>query len=226
MQAIEWAVDQNVNIISMSWAIEPVAFTGTANEEVEKLKSAIQKAASKRILMFCALSDRGGRENRGTYPKSLAEGDIFSVGAASKDGHPWPRTGDEHADYYLPGVELGIPVENIDGKIKGQPPEKWHIYNGSSLSCALATGLAALVFWCTQQVRPGKRYYLQQAIGMKAAFKNIGVSDRGWLHVNTLFGNSSVGKALGGQAKIDIVRYIVDRILSDMNYDQKKTDIA
>ena len=207
---------KQVHVISMSWAIEEITTMRHKDDGVDKLGNAISEAIRNKILLFCAMPDKGVGVKNNTYPKSLRRDGIFSIGAATRDGHPWSRTGDEKPDFYLPGVELGIPTERADPGKKDRPPEKWHTYSGSSLSCALASGLAALILYCATIVdREAKdREYLRGHKGMKEAFENINVSVNRWLRVSTLFGETAISEALRDNDKQKVLHKLVDKFLS------------
>jgi len=135
-QAIEWAVDQNVDIISMSWAIDDSASIG---DERAALKDACELAAKQGILLFCAYPDKGPYDPKNeTYPNLLnpLNGDkdckSFVIGAATQDGIPWTKIhpDDNTCEYWLPGVELGIQVENTQTSKplavnQREPPREW-----------------------------------------------------------------------------------------------------
>lgn len=161
------------------------------------------------------MPDKGAGEKNTTYPKAIHSDRVFSIGAATRDGNPWSKTGDERPDFYFPGVELGIPTERVHHGRKDRPPEKWHTYSGSFLSCALASGLAALVLYCATIVpREAKDWaYLQTHEGMKTAFESMNVSENRWLPVGTLFGEASVLKALRNDDKKCVLDKIVDKFL-------------
>ena len=162
------------------------------------------------------MPDKGAGVKNDTYPKSLREDSVFSIGAATRDGHPWSRTGDEKPDFYLHGVELGIPTARADPWKNDRPPEKWHTYSGSSLSCALASGLAALILYCTTIAdRKAKDIeYLREHKGMKEAFESINLSVNRWLRVSTLFGETAITEALRENDKQNVLDKIVDKFLS------------
>lgn len=194
-QAIEWAAEQNVDIISMSWAIDKKVPEGV---EVMALRNAIKTAADKNILLFCANPDKGQSEKNETYPWTMDTQRVFCIGAATEDGRPWPRIDpeDESCDFLIPGVDLGIPVEskltnnNID-----DPPNNWSTYSGSSLSCALAAGLAAMILHCTlvSGVRTTEERWtwLKGYGGMKEALDSIrGTAKSRWLPVHKVFGRN------------------------------------
>ncbi|KAF2874324.1 hypothetical protein BDV95DRAFT_592418 [Massariosphaeria phaeospora] len=66
-QAIQWAVDCDVDIISMSWTIEADS-PGIKDEGLTDLQKAIERADRKKILMFCSASDQGNSSKEACYP--------------------------------------------------------------------------------------------------------------------------------------------------------------
>ncbi|KUI56352.1 Major intracellular serine protease [Cytospora mali] len=151
-EAIHWAVEEDVDIISMSWSIEKDTTINSQAKPAElQLSEAINAAVNKHILLFCANPDKGKDflEND-TLPNSL-NNNIFCIGAATQDGVCWSRIDpeDRSCNYFLPGVELGIQVESKTRKNPDDPPRQWRKHSGSSLSCALAAGLAAMILHCS-----------------------------------------------------------------------------
>ncbi|KAK3356686.1 hypothetical protein B0T25DRAFT_603209 [Lasiosphaeria hispida] len=77
-KAIKWAVDCDVDIISMSWAVE-----ANTNEKITLLKEALELASKANILLFCAISDQGSLSATNCSPK----GDkVVRIGAATDTG--------------------------------------------------------------------------------------------------------------------------------------------
>lgn len=91
-QAIRWAVANQVDIISMSWALL---------HETRDLKKAIHEADRSGILLFASASDSG---NVMTVPAGYDE--VFSIGAATTSESPW--NGRINPDFMLPGSDPGI----------------------------------------------------------------------------------------------------------------------
>jgi len=220
-KAIEWAVESEVDVISMSWAIDekPQASQGQEDPGGRALRTAIGKAIDANILLFCAHPDKGPGENNTTYPKNLDIASIICIGAATSDGNPWGKIGDSSANFYLPGVELGIPAETKDVQRKNLPPERWHKSSGSSLSCALASGLAAMILHCARLVAVGYKewQYLKSAKGMKEALGRINASKNGWLPVRTVFGGSFLMRAVSAKDQKEALRVLVERFLANMD---------
>ena len=196
----------------MSWAIEEKL--GPETQEVKDLRTAINKAADKDILLFCAHPDKGHGGENNTYPKSLRPDRVFCIGAANKDGNAWSKITDKTSDFYLPGVDLGIPAETKYSQRKHHPPDKWKTYSGSSLSCALAVGLAAQILYCARLVEHKSWDYLKSHKGMKQAFGRIGMTENHWLQVRTTFGDQLLSKSV--RDKTERLRLlVVDKLLAD-----------
>lgn len=223
-KAIDWAADLDVDVICMSWAIDFDAQDPTNHRE-KPLRAAIERAADKNILLFCANPDKGpGNSENKTYPYYLDKSRIFCIGAATKDGSPWPQIDpeDPSCNFYLPGVGLGLPVERAPKPQEmGRTPQEWHEHSGSSLSCALAAGLAGMILHCA--LASGKKAgdpeykWLKTYDGMLSAFRGIDTDhgQRKWLPVRKLFGQ--VSNSTGIKDKKDFLRnVIVSNFLSGM----------
>ncbi|KAI0468787.1 hypothetical protein F4859DRAFT_523984 [Xylaria cf. heliscus] len=133
-QAIQAAVDHDVDIISMSWQIKKP----DENQERKDIDDALRSAISRGILMFCSSGDQGYLEEGSSYPSSYEKDMILRIGAATTYGKGREST-PEHPHYLLPGHEV---VERKPKGLKGEA------FTGSSVATALAAGLAALVFQC------------------------------------------------------------------------------
>ena len=125
----------------MSWTIEE-----TADNEVhiEKLKEAVEKAAKKPILMFCAASDGGAISDK-SFPGKGPRDSVFKIGAATEDGKAWKWVGDEsNIDFIFPGHEV------VQERYKEALLQNSNLLTGSSVATAIAAGLAALVLDCVR----------------------------------------------------------------------------
>ncbi|UKZ61339.1 uncharacterized protein TrAtP1_002605 [Trichoderma atroviride] len=198
VEAIKWAVAEKVEIISMSWAIDEKD-SDYQTTRMGELRNAIKLAADNNILLFCANPDKGvGFPDNKSYPKQLDTSRVFCIGAATQDGIRWDKIdgGDASCDYFLPGVELGFPVESSGARRVDEPPTVWETYNGSSLSCALAAGLAAMILHCAQvsgkTATDAEYTWLKSHRGMCSAFNSIHVTPNKWLPVRRVFGHSSL----------------------------------
>ena len=197
----------------MSWAIDETPGVERTDGKIVKLQEALHKANRKNILLFCAMPDKGAGLKNTTYPKSIASDVVSSVGAATSDGERWAKVGDEDPDFFLPGVTLGIPAESMSGETKSMPPEKWQIYSGSSLSCALACGLAAMILLCASKVESDRFGYLKQRKGMHEAFDAIDVNKKRWLRVSGVFDNRAAFTAHTDESKLKELSKIVSRLV-------------
>jgi len=124
----------------MSWAID--YSTSIREDDKVALGKACDDAAEQGILLFCSYPDKGPYDPKNeTYPKLLNpqvknpdENTIFVIGAATQDGIPWTKIhpDDETCEYWLPGVELGIQVENTQTSKpptvnQREPPREWYV---------------------------------------------------------------------------------------------------
>jgi hypothetical protein len=124
----------------MSWSVKK---PNDSSPEKSKFDEALKNAISKGILLFCSSGDEGNLETE-TYPGAYqgGNGKIFKIGAARATGKVDDGTPhDAYTNYLLPGHNIR---DRDSGNSQGQP------YNGSSISTALAAGLAALVRHCVR----------------------------------------------------------------------------
>ena len=127
----------------MSWATKPPA----SQEGKDAFDTAIRKAHSKDILMFCSANDQGKFEDS-TYPHALNPNYTFKIGAAKATGSVPDFVNDKDLNFVFPGHEviLSPPYEDVSDKLfEGFLP-----HTGSSVATALASGLAALVLECVR----------------------------------------------------------------------------
>lgn len=132
-QAIKWAIDQKVDIISMSWNARQVPGETGNVKDIEDLENAIA-LAGKKILMFGAACDV--KESSSTdkwYPCDFDK--VRSIGATDIDFDVKKYVNmNKKVDYLFPGEQL-----------LGRPGDQ---EVGNSGATALASGLAALVLSC------------------------------------------------------------------------------
>ncbi|KAL4787868.1 hypothetical protein BJX76DRAFT_353902 [Aspergillus varians] len=178
IKAIKAAVEKDVHIISMSWTIERP--NGDLKSKFDKV---LKWAEEKQILMFCSSPDEGIFSSD-HYPTAWGAEKFFRIGASQADGNPYSRVLLKQVDYLFPGVEV---VRANRRDIKLRVLDESHSFTGSSVSTALAAGLAALVLWFAII---GAKYSrdenqkdgldssdvkkLQDIKAMKQAFKNLG----------------------------------------------------
>lgn len=121
---IKWAVDQNVDLITLS--------LGSPNP-VQEVRKAIQLAESKGIVTFCAAGNAGKTRQifyPANYPETIGIGSIDE----SLDRSSFSCTGQD-LDFLAPGNQIFSTV-----------PESWYaILSGTSMANPFAVGVAALL---------------------------------------------------------------------------------
>ncbi|KAL3472351.1 hypothetical protein BJX99DRAFT_249704 [Aspergillus californicus] len=138
VKAISAAVEKNVHIISMSWTIEK-----PKGDDKLAFDRALQRAEDEGILMFCSSPD-DGIFSSDHYPTAWGADKFFRIGASQADGNPYSRVSPSQVDYFFPGVDV-VRANKRDISLRGC--EDHNSFTGSSISTALAAGLAALVLW-------------------------------------------------------------------------------
>lgn len=172
--AIQGAIDLEANIISMSWSIRnksqppvPVSVARTISDSVvgelstgmatlkiggqrammkeespmKALETAVDHATTQGMHMFCSATDdiQNGAMDFLPYQRGLNH--IFRIGAATAQGERDPQAEDEkNTDYFFPGNQVADAVNP-----RSERQVKYH--DGSSVSTALATGLASLIMY-------------------------------------------------------------------------------
>lgn len=131
-KAIHWAVEQKVDIISMSWV------TKKNEEELEKaVKEAAQTDKGRRpTLMFCSTADEGAFGGP-AYPVDYKE-HVVSVSATDSWGGLTSKT-DRHTR-----VDVSIPGEDLEASAPFYLGNVGSTVSGSSVATALAVGIASL----------------------------------------------------------------------------------
>ncbi|MFD1885874.1 S8 family serine peptidase [Paenibacillus wenxiniae] len=137
IQAIDWAIDQHINIINISF---------TSVEYSEALEKAIQTAREKGILIFAAAGNSGNGSDNVRYPAKYPG--VIGVGAVNT-AHmraTFSATGE--------GVDLVAPGTNVLSTLNHN---KYGVLSGTSSATAFASGAAALLWehhpdWTADQV--------------------------------------------------------------------------
>lgn len=143
--AIEAAVEQKVNIISMSWTV--------SKDSSDNLRHAIERAHAANILMFASSCD-GGHFSNDTWPVAINRDWFFRIGAATAEGTPFKWAGPaSDLDYILPGVDVARENPKTrpakDAKY-GDTMAEMRLETGSSVATALAAGTAAMLLTCVK----------------------------------------------------------------------------
>ncbi len=147
-EGIRWAADQGVDLITMSLG-SPM--------KVQQVRKAIQYAASKNVVTFCAAGNAGNTKEifyPANYPESISIGAVdenFTRASFSNTG--------SNLDFMAPGVDIFSTV-----------PDDWYAtLSGTSMACPFAVGVAALML---SYVKQGKGSYpLKTADDYRTMFK-------------------------------------------------------
>jgi Subtilase family len=154
LQAIEWAIEQQVDIISISWAVKKQSF---------ELQEAIRKAVrTHKILVFCSTADIGSQFHPDVYPANYE--DVIAVSASNRFG--WARLESCRDVHIMLGGE----------KIKAHGPKYMQLpdnrISGSSVATALAAGLASLCLFLARMANPnGDGQHFKNRIAMLHVFR-------------------------------------------------------
>lgn len=155
VKAIQWAIDQKVDIISMSFAIL---------DSTEEFQKACAMAVDSGIVLFCSTHDEGA--NIATaYPASF--NDTIKIMACDEFGAPTRNMKDGY-DYTIQGIDVAagvVPFLESDDRI-----------SGSSVATAIAAGLGSLMLSCDRLANGGpSRAYSRSGRSelIKAYFKDM-----------------------------------------------------
>ncbi|KAA0813138.1 hypothetical protein EI976_05030 [Bacillus licheniformis] len=126
IKGIQWAIANNVDIISMSLG---------GDKKSESLHKAIKEAHQKGIVVISSVGNNGYSVNDTvTYPAKYDE--VLGVGALGKNKKKWFRTSRGNGiDFLAPGEEI------LSNSLNG----KYIKRSGTSISAAYATGVVALM---------------------------------------------------------------------------------
>lgn len=130
LQAVEWAIEKKVDIISISWV------TTQHNERLrEAIKNAVRGSATHHpILVFCSTADEGVYSGK-IYPADF-EG---TMRVAATDKYGTIRSASQ------PRVDILVPGEDIEAEGPSYMGEYVKsTVSGSSVATALASGIASL----------------------------------------------------------------------------------
>jgi subtilisin family serine protease len=126
IQGIDWAIDNNIDIISMS-------FGGYDNSEI--LHDAIKTANSKGILIVAAAGNFGSGEEKEVYPALFPE--TISVGAVDK--------ADQRASFSSTGSEIDVVAPGTD-ILSTWNDGGYDTLSGTSMAVPHVTGAAAVIW--------------------------------------------------------------------------------
>ncbi|KAJ8119714.1 hypothetical protein ONZ43_g3397 [Nemania bipapillata] len=248
-KAIDAARIRQADIISISWSIRkpvkanvPVTANGrlqTPEErDIQLLEEAINKAKQENILIFCSAADNIQIVGKDSLPFSSAPEYIFRIGAATRYGQHDPSSEDANSiSYFFPGNQVAEAWNPRSAKTV-------EYHDGSSVSTALAAGLASLIMYCNNIVREyhrvevdkedsqGSRLFkrreewakmLKLHTNMRRAFDNIhqdGYEDKKFLPVWDVFGKAAEQmKKTRGEKVLDDLDDLVVRLCSNLRAD-------
>jgi len=143
-QAVKWAVEQRVDIISISWITKKN--DDLLRTEIEKAAKGNEALKINPILVFCSTSDEGVYAGD-VYPACYD--DTIEVAATDKYGHIRPAS--------QAGVDILVPGEDVaaDGPSYMAQFSKGTV-SGSSVATALASGVASLALLLLRIFNEGK----------------------------------------------------------------------
>ncbi|KAI1454169.1 peptidase S8/S53 domain-containing protein [Annulohypoxylon moriforme] len=144
-RAINWAIEKNVDIISMS-------FTIISPTEDEELRLALDAAAGKGIVMICSSHDEGTKVPK-AWPADHEGQCILVIAGCDEYGTPLREIGNKctcmlHGQNIAAGI---IPFLEPNDRI-----------TGSSVATALAAGLGSLTLSCDRLVEPERSEIYQK----------------------------------------------------------------
>jgi len=138
LQAIEWAMEKQVDVILMSWTVKRIKEGQGENQKaIETLDTAIQNAARDDIIMICAVEDQGHYGTDDVFPQKSDTSKLMIVGSANENGDKSDYVKETSFDYLFPG-EIFIPGMLEESDV------------GSSVAAAVAAGMGAMILWCAE----------------------------------------------------------------------------
>ncbi|PHH90670.1 hypothetical protein CDD83_2964 [Cordyceps sp. RAO-2017] len=191
-EAVEWAIEHKVHVISMSWSL----VKSEANErDVEKLGDQINAAggSANKMLLYCSANDEGMYgSHKSLYPCGSDTKAIKTIGSATPQGNVSDQVNKDKVDHLFPG---GLEEAGSCG--------------GSSAATARAAGLAALILSCY-----AKRYGrggVQKIAGwdkMSKIFKGMEATSSKWIDVTALLRPDSTVESVVGQCESWLSAYV------------------
>lgn len=122
IEAIEWAIEQKVNIINLSWGID---------EDNAELRAVIKKAYHNGILIIAAAGNGVNIQYPAKYAEVIAVGSIKCTGGKADDS----ATGDE--------LEIVAPGQDVVSYGPFGIPD---MFSGTSMAAPQVTGLASILW--------------------------------------------------------------------------------
>jgi hypothetical protein len=139
VQAIKWATEQKVDIISMSFALYEVPDQHTNMDELmNEFRKAVTDANTENILMICSTADDGKNQDV-AYPAHF-KGLTMGIAGCNTFGSLLKNATSTDAEFLVPGRNVHAGVVPF---LTGEPR-----ISGSSVATAIAAGLASLTLSC------------------------------------------------------------------------------
>lgn len=140
-QALNWAIDEHVDIISISWGFD---------EDITPIKEGLQRAYDMGIIILASASNEGAHKEI-TFPARLET--VFCIGAANGMG----ASSDINPEYA--GVEKYSTLgEGVSGAYVFQGPGSSQKHDttsrrtGTSIATPIAAGIAAIFLDYTREI--------------------------------------------------------------------------
>lgn len=181
--AICWALEQNVDVISISWVTKsPDTKLHDAVAKAVMRKGWRARGAQRPTLVFCSTSDEGANPVD-AYPAGW-EG-VVCVAATDQYGHRRPPSADN--------VSILAPGENVLADGPSYIPEFTRgTVTGSSVATALGAGLASLALLMLRTFNAANdndmaSFYTKE--GILGVFRKMMINDASAIQLATLFPN-------------------------------------
>ncbi|KAJ8133071.1 hypothetical protein O1611_g552 [Lasiodiplodia mahajangana] len=154
-RAIEWAVAQDVDVISMS-------FTIISKEENAELKKALNLAGNRGIAILCSVHDEGTKVDD-AWPAGHQGDHMIVVAACDEYGRILREMNETKYNFMLNGKNVAAGVIPFL-----EPNER---ITGSSVATALAAGLSSLILACDRLVDPKENVHKANNRGRAPSIK-------------------------------------------------------
>ncbi|KAL4925442.1 S8 family peptidase [Aspergillus undulatus] len=240
--AINAAVMHHADIISISWTITDLEYRMSLlseslldeegnkkradQSEMELLRTAIKNAVEgDKRLLICSAADDIRLVADKTLPYGQAPNHVLCIGSAGPLANRDPGARDGGSiNYYLPGNQVAE-------EQRAHSSKSVVYHNGSSVSTALAAGLASLIMYCAHCLHlcgPGDEYQawalaLRNQGNMKKAFNSINQylewkDDEKIVPVWGIFGDKCglLEKASTKEEKIKVLKDLVSYLCHDL----------
>ncbi len=139
-EAIEWAVDNDADVINLSLTTDPTSV----------LKRAIDDALDQGVVLVAAAGNDGGSDGTEQTAYPAAYDGVIAVAGVDRDGHHVnTSTSGAYVDVAAPGAEVDGPMPQGDGYAH-------FTKGGTSFATAYVSGLAALIRSADPKLTPAQ----------------------------------------------------------------------